>query len=94
MPGVGISIGLTRFFYQIKKEAILQETKKAISEILVAPMEEKNLSYALKVGKILREAGINTEVFLEEKKIKAKLKYADKLNIPYVLVLRRRRRRK
>lgn len=55
-------------------------------------MTEEDTEYGIDIGATLRENGINTEVFLEDKKLKAKFKYADKLNIPYVLVLRRRRK--
>lgn len=87
LPGVGISIGLTRFFYQMKKENILEDTKKSISKVLVLPMSEEEIDYALEVASALREEDINAEVFLEDKKLKIKFKYADKLNIPYVIVL-------
>lgn len=91
LPGVGISIGLTRFFYQMKKENILKITNKSISKVLVAPMSEEEVEYALEIATALRRENINTDVFLEDKKLKAKFKYADKLNIPYVVVIRRRR---
>lgn len=94
LPGVGISIGLTRFFYQMKKENILEDTKKSISKVLIAPMSDAEIEYAQEVGAALREQNINTDIFLEDKKIKAKFKYADKLNIPYVVVIRRRRSKK
>lgn len=74
----------------MKKENILENTKKSISKVLVAPMTEEETEYALDIGGAFRENDINTEVFLEDKKLKAKFKYADKLNIPYVVVLRRR----
>ena len=87
LPGVGISIGLSRFFYQLNKENIIQDENKSIAKVLVAPMDETLNEYALEVGTLLRENGINTEVFLDDKKFKAKLKYADKLSIPYVAVI-------
>lgn len=87
LPGVGISIGLSRFFYQIDKENILQNENKSISKVLVISMSEEQTGYALDVATTLRNANINTEVFLEDKKLKAKFKYADKLNIPYVAVI-------
>ena len=87
LPGVGISIGLTRFFYQMKKEDILKNINKSISQVLVLPMSENENDYAIHIAEKLRENNINTEVFLEDKKLKAKFKYADKLNIPYVIVL-------
>ncbi len=89
-PGVGISIGLSRFFYQMKKENILESKQKSISKVLVIPMSICEVGYAQEIGTRLREHGINTEVFLEDKKIKAKFKYADKLKIPYVIVVRRK----
>ena len=87
LPGVGISIGLTRFFYQMKKENILKDEPKAISKILVATMSEENIEYAIGVAEAIRNAGINVETSLGDKKIKAKFKYADKLQIPYVAVI-------
>ena len=87
LPGVGISIGLSRFFYQLNKENIIKDENKSIAKVLVAPMDETLNEYALEVGTKLRDNDINTEVFLEDKKFKAKLKYADKLAIPYVIVI-------
>ncbi len=86
-PGVGISIGLSRFFYQLKKENILNEKESSIAKVLVTPMSSNEIGYSLEVAKELREKDINVDVFLEDKKLKAKFKYADKLNIPYVAVI-------
>ena len=77
----------------MKKENILENTKKSISKVLITPMSNEEIEYALDIGTELRKENINTEVFLEDKKLKAKFKYADKLNIPYVIVLRRRRKK-
>ena len=60
---------------------------KSIAKVLVVSMDNEGMSYALDIASKLREADINTEVFLEDKKLKAKFKYADKLNIPYVAVV-------
>ena len=87
LPGVGISIGLSRFFYQIDKENIIENENKSIAKVLVVSMDESQVEYALETAAKLREAGINTDVFLEDKKLKAKFKYADKLHIPYVAVI-------
>ena len=87
LPGVGISIGLSRFFYQIDKENILENENKSISKVLIVSMSKNEISYALDVANKLRDNGINTETFLEDKKLKAKFKYADKLHIPYVAVI-------
>ena len=86
MPGVGVSIGLTRLFYKLNELNIVKEEKKAISKVLVVSMLEDS-NRALEVAAMFRNAGINTDVYLEEKKIKAKFKYADKLQIPYVAII-------
>ena len=86
LPGVGISIGLTRFFDQVYDLGLIKADKKSISEVLVVSMSE-NLEYATKVANELRQNGINTQMYLENKKIKAKFKYADKLQVPYTIVL-------
>ena len=86
LPGVGVSIGLTRLFYKLNELNAIKETQKSIAKVLIAPMTE-NIERALEVSKILRDNGINTEVYLEDKKIKAKFKYADHLQIPYVITI-------
>ena len=86
LPGVGISIGLTRLFYKLNELNALKEEKNSIAKVLVVSMVEDN-SKALEVATELRNENINAEVYLENKKIKAKFKYADKLDIPYVIVI-------
>lgn len=86
LPGVGISIGLTRLYYQLSQIDQIKETKESISKILVVPME-KELTESLEIASKLRNSGINTDIYLEEAKIKKKMKYADKLKIPYVIVV-------
>lgn len=86
LPGVGISIGLTRLYYQLSMINQIKETKETISKILVAPMEDE-LAESLEIANKLRDAGINTDIYLEEAKIKKKMKYADKLKIPYVIIV-------
>ena len=86
MPGVGISIGFTRLFYKLSELQAIKEEKTSISKVLVVPMVE-DIKRALEVATILRNNGINSEVYLENKKIKTKFKYADKLMIPYVIVI-------
>ena len=86
MPGVGVSIGLTRLFYKLNELAIIKEDKKSISKVLVVSMIDDN-SKSLEVADMFRKSGINTDIYLEDKKIKAKFKYADKLKIPYVAII-------
>ena len=86
LPGVGISIGLTRLFYKLNELNALKEEQNSIAKVLVVSMVEDN-SKALEVATELRSKNINAEVYLENKKIKAKFKYADRLAIPYVIVI-------
>ena len=86
LPGVGISIGLTRLFYKLNELNALKEEQNSIAKVLVVSMVEDN-SKALEVATELRSENINAEVYLENKKIKAKFKYADRLAIPYVIVI-------
>lgn len=86
MPGVGVSIGLTRLFSKLSELNILKEETKSIAKVLVVSMTEEP-NRALEVGAAFRNAGINTDVYIEDKKIKAKFKYADKLQIPYVAII-------
>ncbi len=86
LPGVGISIGLTRLFYQLNENKIIEATKKSIADVIIVSMVD-DYSYAANVATAFREAGINTQLYTENKKVKAKFKYADKLEIPYVAVI-------
>ena len=86
MPGVGVSIGLTRLFSKLTELNILKEKEESISKVLVVSMTD-DISRALEVATKTRNGGINTDVYLENKKIKAKFKYADRLKIPYVAVI-------
>lgn len=86
LPGVGISIGLTRLFYKLNELNLIKANKKSVAEVLIIPMLE-DLSVPIEIANDLRINGINTEIFLNDKKLKAKMKYADKLEIPYVIVV-------
>ena len=86
LPGVDVSFGLTCLFYKLNELNILKEEQKAISKVLVVSMTE-NTNTALEIGTKIRQAGINADVYMENKKIKAKFKYADKLGIPYVAII-------
>lgn len=86
LPGVGISIGLTRLFYKLQELNLIKADKRSISDVLIIPMVE-DLKIPIEVANVLRNNGINTEIYLNNKKLKAKFKYADKLEIPYVIVI-------
>ena len=86
LPGVGVSIGLTRLFYKLNDLNIIKASKKSIADVLIIPITE-NMKVPMKLASNLRVLDLDTEIFLENKKIKTKMKYADKLKIPYVIVI-------
>lgn len=86
LPGVGVSIGLTRLFYKLNELNLIKSDKKSISELLILPMTE-NMEVPIKLATELRNLNVNTEIYLNNKKLKAKMKYADKLEIPYIIVI-------
>lgn len=86
LPGVGVSIGLTRLFYKLNELNLIKAEKKSISDVLIIPMVE-DLSVPINIATKLRNNGVKTEIYLNNKKLKAKFKYADKLEIPYVIVI-------
>lgn len=86
LPGVGISIGLTRLFYQLREANIINSEKATLTQVLVIPFEGYTEA-AIKAAKELRENGIITEVFMEESKMAKKLGYANKLGIPYAIII-------
>ena len=87
MPGVGVSIGLTRLFYILNELGLIKTDKKSISDVLILPAEGENIAKSIEISNILRENKINIQVYLNDKKLKAKFKYANKLEVPYVIVV-------
>ncbi len=87
LPGVGISIGLTRLFYVLGEQGMLNDgLMTAPADVMIIPMTE-DLAPAIALATGLREKGIRTQLYSEQKKFKAKMSYADKLGIPYVIFL-------
>ena len=87
LPGAGISIGLTRLFYVLGEQGMLNpDLPTAPADVLILPMTE-DLSAAISLATLLRENGIRSQLHCEEKKFKQKIAYADKLGIPYVIFL-------
>ena len=85
LPGVGISIGLTRLFYVLDEQGLLNaDVPTAPADALVLPMTE-DLSFALRAATALRGEGIRTQLYTEKKKMKARMAYADRLGVPFVV---------
>ncbi len=87
LPGVGISIGLTRLFYVLSEQGLLSdELVTAPCDALILPMTEE-LSFAVSAATTLRRAGVRTQLYGEKKKFKAKMSYADKLKVPFAVLI-------
>jgi len=87
LPGVGISIGLTRLFYVLQEQALLNDAfLSAPADILIIPMTD-DLSHSVKLATSMRGLGLRVQIYSENKKFKSKISYADKLRIPFVVFL-------
>jgi histidyl-tRNA synthetase len=87
LPGVGISIGLTRLFFVLNEQGMLnQERNTAPADVLLLPMVE-DLSPAVELATRFRNAGVRVQLYGEQKKFKAKMNYADKIGVPFVVFL-------
>jgi histidyl-tRNA synthetase len=78
LPGVGISIGLTRLFSKLNEAGLLQPLARTPAEAIVVTMDGRYLAKYLEIATQLRAAGVNTEVYLEQAKLKNQLAYADR----------------
>lgn len=87
-PGVGLSLGLTRLFYQLNEAGILTKQEESINKpILVIPMDKESQKYAIKLVNTLRENDFASQVYLENGKVKKKFTYADRLGVEKVLIV-------
>jgi histidyl-tRNA synthetase len=86
LPGVGISIGLTRLFSRLKEAGLLRPVPRTPAEALVTTMDSRYQPHYLALARALRNAGINTEVYLETAKLKQQLSYADRKGFRVALI--------
>ena len=87
LPGVGISIGLTRLFYILQEQGMLsEEMNTAPADVLILPMTE-DLSPAIELATSLRQSEIRVQVYAEEKKFKQRMAYGNKIGVPFVIFL-------
>jgi histidyl-tRNA synthetase len=88
LPGVGISIGLSRLFDQLLKNRVIETDEATYSKIFILPMTENEKDFALDLVSKIRAEKIPAEIDLNfERKIAKRAKYAEKLNIPFVLFI-------
>ncbi len=87
LPGVGISIGLTRLFYVLDEQGLLNPEMNSCScDVLVIPMTQSPAA-AISLATELRSQGLSVQVYGEQKKFKQKMTYANKLGVPYIILL-------
>ncbi len=87
LPGVGISIGLTRLFYVLSEQGLINDAlNSAPCDVLVLPMTE-DMGAVIATATAFRDAGLRVQLYSEQKKFKQKMNYADKLGVPFVLIL-------
>ena len=87
LPGVGISIGLTRLFYVLNEQNMLNKDRNtAPADVVIIPMTE-DFSPAVELSTRFRGEGVRVQLYTEQKKFKAKMNYADKIGVPYVVFL-------
>lgn len=86
LPGVGLSIGATRLFWQLRELGLFQDSESTV-QVLVTLLDEDLLSQALALATALRASGINVETQLEPTKLGKQLKYADRAGIRFVAIL-------
>ena len=87
LPGVGISIGLTRLFYVLDEQGLLNpELPSAPCDVLILPMTD-DAAPSIKTAEALRSAGIRVQLYGEQKKFKQKMAYANKLGVPFAVLL-------
>lgn len=87
LPGVGLSIGLTRLFYQFQELGLVEKYKNKFTDCLVIPMDEKLNFYAIDISNKLKEQGLKVDIYLEDGKFKKKINYADKIGVKKVLII-------
>lgn len=87
MPGIGISIGLSRLFYLLRDTGLIKCGKKTLLKAMVIPMGREQMDLALSCAASLRNNGISADVYYGEKGMKQKMKYASRLQVPYVVLI-------
>lgn len=87
LPGVGISIGLTRLFSQLKDLGIISSDVSTTSKVIILPFSEEMFGLAIKTSNTLRSSGISNEIYFEDDKFKNKLSYASKIGAEFAIII-------
>jgi histidyl-tRNA synthetase len=86
LPGVGISIGLTRLFDQMRHASLVKEAASTV-KLLICNMDDTLQPELRKIATSLRQVGVNTQLYMEPHKLEKQIKYADRAGIPFLLVM-------
>ena len=87
LPGIGISIGLTRLFSQLRSENIISDDRKSLVDVLFIPMDKNHIDFVLESAAVVRNAGLKVDVYCLDKGMKPKMKFANRSGIPYVALV-------
>lgn len=87
LPGVGMSIGLSRLFYKLKELGVVESSRKSPADIIILPMSPTEFPYAAKVAAALRTGGRNALLYSEEKALNKMLSYADKMGMSFAIII-------
>ena len=87
LPGVGVSIGLSRLFYKLCEIGAIELTRFSSAEVVVMTIGSGQITASVKIAERLRSTGINTMLYTEENNMRKKLKYADKMGFEWVVLI-------
>ena len=87
LPGVGMSIGLTRLFYQLQELGLVSQMHGSTCDVLVLPMDPSLHIYAIEVLKKVKYQGLKADIYLESGKFKKKINYANKIGAKYAIII-------
>ena len=87
LPGIGISIGLTRLFSQLRDNGLIAPKTGSMAKVLVIPMDKDVLPYAVKTANTFRANGIPSDVYYGTKGMKQKMKYAARMGVAYAAII-------
>ena len=87
LPGVGISIGLSRLYWALCDMGLVDtETRRSTADVLVIPMTSDRAG-AIAAAEAFRRVGVKAQVYFEEKKFKGKMNYANRLGVPFIAII-------
>lgn len=87
LPGVGISIGLTRLFAQLQELKIIKSDKSTPSKVIILPFGEEMFEKAIEISNLLRSSNISNEIYFEDSKFKNKISYINKIGAEFCIII-------